>query len=140
MRLRFLRDKTTNSASQLQAHPWVAQVLHFPGNYCIGFFSLRMINQISINEDRRALITYPKCTFFFLDIAKAKKCRNPPFVVLPSQYLNKIELLILKSYATCKTKVIDVTRSRVGLPLELPASRLVGQYCYVIFFTNPSLM
>ena len=138
MRLRFLRDKPTISASQLQEHPRVAQVLHFPGNYCIRFFSLRMINQILINEDRRALITYPKCTFL-LDIAKAKKCRNPHFVVLTSQYLNKTELLILDSYATCKTKVTDVTRSRAGLPLQLPASRFVGEYCYVIIFTNPSL-
>jgi len=43
------------------------------------FFNLRMIDQILINEDRRALTTYPKCTFF-LNIAKAKTCRNLHFV------------------------------------------------------------
>jgi hypothetical protein len=103
------------------------------------FSKLRMINQILINEDRRALITYPKCTFFS-NIAKGKKCRHLHYVVLPSEYLNRTELLTLYSYATCNTKIINVTRSRAGLPLQLPASRLVSQYCYVVMLTNPILM
>jgi len=97
-----------------------------------------MVNKVLINEDKRALITCPKCNFF-LNIIKAKKCRNLHFVVLPSEYLNGTELLTLYSYTTCNTKLI-VTRSRAGLPLQLPASRLVCQYWYVVMLTIPSLV
>jgi len=139
MRLDFLRDELQFLHRNYRHVREKRRYLIFREITVQVFFQSTYDQSNLINEDRRALITYPKC-IFFIHIAKAKKCQNLYFVVLPSKYLNRTELLTLESYATCNTKIINAIRNRAGLPLQLPASWLVGQYCYVIIFTNPSLM